>query len=134
MPGSTFGIELLHDSGESIGKILHASFGRLTSLVTVFLSVTVEGKVIATTNKKPELSSPPEAETERMIEAPVRRIWQRHLQRLTAARTTGDVCRFQDFNDLAAFEDEWSKRIFEYQVTRGVWVEMSEAEVAALRR
>lgn len=134
MPGNAFGIEMLHNSGESIGKVIHATFGSLTSLVTVFLSVSDNGKITATTNKKPELNAPPEVDTERMAGFAVAELWQRHLERLSAARTIRAVRRFQGFDDVASFEDEWVKRIFEYQVSRGVWVEMSESEVAALRR
>jgi hypothetical protein len=87
--------------------------------------------VIATTNKKPDLSTPPNMEGERMIGARVGKLLQRHLQRLATVKATCNVTRFQNFEDIALLEDRMGKLLVDYHVGRGVWVEMTPQEVAA---
>jgi hypothetical protein len=133
IPGTGIGVELLHDSGEIAGKIVYASVGRRESLVAGLISLLNDGRILATSNKRPELNSAPEIELERMVGANFDQLLKRHRQRLSAGRARSAPVKFRGFDELADFEDRLSRINLDYQTRRGVWVEMSIGEIEALR-
>jgi hypothetical protein len=133
-PGESGGVYLLHESGEVGGGVVFVRYGKLQSSVISFLSFLHDGQMLMTSNKRREFNSPLEPQIERLVGATAQELWKRHVQRIEKVRASNPPRKLS----VPGAYQEWFDRItrvtFEHNVLRGLWVEMSADEVAALRQ
>jgi hypothetical protein len=128
-PGESGGVHLLHESGEVAVTIVHVKLRARERTVIGFISLLSDGKTIATSNKRPEFNNPPGVEIERLVGGGVAALWQRHSQRLERVR---DATPPRKLIFPAAYEELFeamTKKVFEHNVRRGLWVEMTALEI-----
>jgi len=127
------GLLALHAAKTTTAKVIYASFRTRETQTTTLQSGLADGTVLATTNKKQDFNSRAGVLIERRVGAPASVLWERHQQKLEALRTSNPPGIFADFGAVADFEDALIQKTYDDRIRRGVWVEMTEAEVAALR-
>jgi hypothetical protein len=133
MIGSTYGVQALHSSHLAVGKILFVSLRNRERLVLAFLSRFDDGTILATTDKKPDFRTLPKYIVQRFPGAGARRLWELHQKKQAALSVSASPLTFANFEQTASFDDETSRASYEDKIRRGIWVEMTDAEVAALR-
>jgi len=101
--------------------------------VLAFLSELNDETVLGTTNKKAEFTPPKQSVIQRRVGANAKELWALHQQRLSELNPNIPAKTIVGLDQVAAFEDKTLHRSYEDKVRRGIWVEMTEAEVAALR-
>ena len=131
--GFGYAVQALHSSHEVVGKIIYVSVKTRESLVLAFLSELNDGILLATTNRKHDFNSPPKHVIQRKLGANASQLWELHQEQLAECGLKNPPEVFADFDQLAAFEDKNSRRLYEDKIKRGIWVEMTDSEVADLR-
>jgi hypothetical protein len=132
--GESAGVHLLHASGETTATIVSVRVRGRERTVMSLSSLLENGGVIATSNRPAEYNNPPGLEIERMVGSNALQLWQRHSQKLEAMRMSEPL---QKLLAAAAYEKLFeisTKRIFEYNVRRGLWVEMTPEEITVARK
>jgi hypothetical protein len=133
MIASGYGVQALHSSHLVIGQILFVSYKARERFALAFVSRFSDGTILATTDTKPNFRPLPNYIVQRFPGAGARRLWELHQKKQAALSTSAAPLTFANFEQTAAFADEASRASFEDRIRRGIWVEMTEAEVAALR-
>jgi hypothetical protein len=123
----------LHPAKTTTGKVIYAAFRTREQQVVTFQSELSDGTILSTTNKRRDFDPPPDAIVERYIGESAAGLWERHQKKLETLQPHNPPVRLADFSQLAAFEDKLIQRSFDDKIRRGIWVEMTDAEVAALR-
>jgi len=131
--GISRGLLALHAAKTTAAKVIYVSFRTRETQTTMLQSGLADGTILGTTNKKQDFNPHAGDLIERQVGAPASVLWERHRQKLEALQTSNPPRIFADFGEVAAFEDALVQKIYEDKIGRGVWVEMTEAEVAALR-
>ena len=130
--GSGCGIEGLHSSRQVLAKIIYVSFKTRESLVMGFISGFSNEIVLGTTNKKQDFNTPPNHINQRQIGADAPRLWELHRQKLTELGRNNLPQSFASLDEVAAFEDKILQMSYDDKIKRGIWVEMTDGEVALL--
>jgi hypothetical protein len=134
MIGSGYAVQTLHSSHLAIGKIISASYRTRENFVLAFFSRFKDGTILATTDKEPAFRVLPGYVVQRLPRGTgARRLWELHQKKLAAPRGDIPPDTFANFDQVAAFDDETVRAMYEDKIRRRIWVEMTEAEVAALR-
>jgi hypothetical protein len=131
--GSSYGVLSLHSSHHTLGKIIYVSIKAHTTLVLALMSELGDGTVFATSNKKQDFNQSPQYIAQRAPGAGAARLWELHQMKLEGLSRTRPPKKFTDFDQVAAFDDRFLRLSYDDKIRRGIWVEMTEAEVAALR-
>lgn len=134
MDGVGYGAVARHQSGEAIAKMIYAKFGTTENLALGFTTLLATGRVLATARHKAGLAHGAWVEVERQVGANVSELWNRHTERIARAKRDSAAVCMQNFDEVAAFDDDFIRRTCEFHVARGVWVPMSPSEVDALRQ
>ena len=133
MGGVAYGVQSLHPSHRTIGKIVFVSMKSRQSFVFVLVSELNDGTILATTNNKPQFNSPPGYTVFRRLQANAEQLWELHENNLAELSRNKPPKAIGDFDQVVALEDKSSQMSFADKVARGIWVEMAEAEVEVLR-
>ena len=137
-PTLGFVAAFLHPAGEAVARVLYArpaSAPEAAAKVrTSFMSQLADGTSVTTSNGKRELDPAPDTLTVWHPEMPVEQLWQRHQERLAELRLRASVQLVRTPEELAEHHDQVERRAFENYIRRGLYVEMSAAEVEAMRR
>jgi hypothetical protein len=131
--GISHGLVALHPAKTTIAKVLYALFRTREVQVTMFESKLANGTILGTTNKRRDFDPQPGVIIERHVGERAASLWQRHQKKLKALPADNPPVMFGGFEQVAAFEDKLVRDIYDNKIRRGIWVEMTEAEVAALR-
>ena len=131
--GISRGLVALHPSQTTIAKVLYALHRTREVQVTVFESELADGTILGTTNKKRDYNPLPGIVVERHVGERPSGLWERHQKKLQALQTGNPPVMFPGLEQVAAFEDKLVRKVYDDKIRRGIWVEMTEAEVAALR-
>jgi hypothetical protein len=130
----TAGVHLLHGSGETTVTVVSVKLRKRERTVMSLASLLKNGRVNATSNRPAEYDDPPGVDIERMVGNSASQLWQRHSQKLEEIRVNEPL---QKFSLPTAYEKLFeisTKKIFEHNVQRGLWVEMNPDEIAAARK
>jgi len=133
MAGAAFGVQALHPSKIATGKIVFASIGPRESLAFVFGSPMHDGTFLGTTNNRPQFNSPPGYIVLRRVGANAAELWKLHQDRLAELAAANPPKAVRNFDGVVELEDETARMIYADRVARGIWVEMTDSEVVALR-
>lgn len=133
LTGLAYSAIALPASGQIIAKTIFVCVPRREHTTTVFLSDLGAETILATTNKKPAFRPLPNHLVQRKVGAGIPFLLAWHQQKLSALGRERPARVFTDLDDLAAFDDRLVQQTYDDKIQRGIWVEMSDAEVAALR-
>lgn len=131
--GGGYAVEGLHSSCQILAKVLFVYFKTREHLVIVLFSRYNDGPVLATTNKKPAFNPPSNHIVQRKIGARAGFLFNWHQKKLTEMSRTKLLQKFAGLDEAANFEDRLVQETYDDKIKRGIWVEMTEAEVAVLR-
>jgi hypothetical protein len=131
--GISRGLAALHSSKIAIGNVIYVSVKTRESQVVLFSSDLADGMILLTTNKKRDFDPTPGFFSERRLGASAAVLWGLHQKRLAASLQGNPPKILASFEQVAALEDKKVRKIFDEKLRRGVWVEMTDNEVAALR-
>jgi Zn-dependent protease len=133
LPGESSSAYLLHGSGQAIARITYWTVMTET-LVTSFISKLSDGTWLWTTNVAYQLDPAPNVKPLVCREAGGAELWKVHTSRLLEARRTCTVVMPASENQFAQLCDEFDLGNFDYLVTRGVYVPLSEKEIEHARK
>ena len=88
---------------------------------------------LATTDERPRYNPPPGHTVIRLFQANAARLWELHQQQLSELTPHNPPKPTANLEEVAVMEDRCFRMAFADKISRGVWVEMTEAEVQALR-
>jgi len=132
--GTAYGVQALHPSHKTIGKIVFASFRSRESLVLAFVSELNDGTFRGTTNNRRQFNPPPGYVVSRQVRANAAELWELHQNKLAKlSRGNNPPRTISNLDQVVEFENKTSLMSFEDKVTRGIWVEMTDSEVEAMR-
>jgi hypothetical protein len=130
--GMAHSVVSLHASRQIIAKVLYVSYAGRESFIFVFFS-SFGGTILATTNKREEFRPLPKHIVQRQIDAGAPVLLALHQHKMLTLGT-GDLAQsFAGLDEVAAFDDALIQATYEDKIKRGIWVEMTEPDVAALR-
>src|SRR5882724_2095592 len=131
--GVSYAVEGLHSSRQIVAKVIYVIFKTRESFVTALISGFPDGTLLAPTIKKRDFTPPRKHVVQRQPGAGAPALLELHQRALAklASRKAPQV--FNNLEAVAAFEDIFLRESYEDKIKRGIWVEMTEAEVAALR-
>ena len=134
------GCYMMHASGEIVATFLYArNFAEDGSShqsdVTAFLTPLADGSMLVTTDQSQKLESPSHDDIRREPGASLEELFSVHRARVAAARSAGRLApgKILETPELAEVVDAYELRSFEFHVTRGVWVPMTDTQVVRLR-
>jgi hypothetical protein len=133
MAGSAYGVQALHSSHRTMGKIIYVSFKTRESFVLGFLCELNDGTIFGSANRKQDFNNPPNFIVQRLPGANASQLWELHQKTLAGFDHNNPPKIIAGFDQVAAFEDKTARLNHEVKIGRGILVEMTEAEVAALR-
>ncbi|HSY16867.1 MAG TPA: hypothetical protein VK815_00970 [Candidatus Acidoferrales bacterium] len=131
--GVGFGVEGLHTSRRILAKAIYVHFKNRERFLIALTSGFRDGTVFSTTNKKRDFTPPPNHLVLRKLGADARTLLDLHQRKVTKLSARAPVEVFNGLGDVAAFEDKMLQASYDDKIRRGVWVEMTDAEVHALR-
>jgi hypothetical protein len=131
--GLGYGVQALHPSHKTMSKVLYVSYKNRERSVLAFLSELNDGTILGTTNKKQDFNTPPKHIIQRRLGASARELWELHQKKLAEMNRSNPPKIFANFDQVAAFEDKFLRMSYDDKIRRGIWVEMTDAEVAASR-
>ena len=132
--GAAYGVQALHSSQKTIGKIVFASFRSRESLALVFVSELNDGTFSGTTNNRRQFNPPPGYIVSRQARASAAELWELHQNKLAKlSRDNNPPKTIGNLDQVVEFENKTSRMFFEDKVARGIWVEMTDSEVEAMR-
>ncbi len=123
-----------HDSGRCVARVIHsrATSGTITieQVVTAFLSLLKDGRVLVTTDMRPAFrGGPPNFIVERRVGASPSALLEEHLKRLSAI-PEADIQPIQTTPQCDAFVDDYERQAFDFNLRRGLYVTISQEELA----
>jgi len=123
----------LHNSGATIARVMHSQAtspqNTITKLAIFLVSVLKDGRQLVTTNMPPSFQTPPKIVTERRIDAPAAVLYEVHKQRL-ACFPDEEIRKFATVAERDAFIDDSELEAYEFQRRRGLYVPLTDADVA----
>lgn len=131
--GISYAVEGLHSSRQILAKVIYVFFKTRESFVLALYSGYPDGTILATTNKKRDFTPPPRHVVQRKLGADAQFLLALHQRKMTELAARHPPLTFNDLAAIAAFDDQALRESYDHKIRRGVWVEMTEAEVAALR-
>ena len=132
--GTAYAVQGLHTSRQILAKVIYVFYKTRERFSISLFSGFPDGIVLATTNKKRDFTPPSAHLVQRQIGADAQSLLARHQRKMfKLTTTTKPPLAFNSLADVAAFEDELLIQSYDDKIRRGVWIEMTEAEVAALR-
>ena len=132
--GVGYGVQALHTSGTTIGKVVFVAVKNRRNFSFSFISHLQDKTYYFTTNNQRRFNPAPEHWGTRKLGTTSSQLWEAHQQALQKLERKGNPAKaLGDFDQMAATDDTYMEQIYADRIGRGIWVEMSEAEVAALR-
>jgi hypothetical protein len=131
--GGGYAVEGLHSTGQILGKVLYVYYKGRERLVIAFMTGFTEETILATNNKKREFNPPAGHIVQRSVGAGAEVLFRLHQKKLAELGRAKTSQVFMGLDGVAAFEDKLAQRSYDDKIKRGIWVEMTDAEVAALR-
>lgn len=131
--GVAYGVACLHSSKLTVANAIYVSVKTRERLVIALLSDLADGTMLGTTNKKQEFNPLPGHIAQRKIGASAQELLELHQQKLSALHSKNPARVLAGLNEVAAVEDKLQHQVFDDKIRRGIWVEMTDAEVEALR-
>jgi hypothetical protein len=131
--GQAYGVQALHSSQKTVGKVKFTSFKSRQSFLFVFISELKDGTVLGTTNNRPQFNSPHGYMVLRQLGASAPQLLELHQNKLSELSHGNPPNLINNFDQVEALEDKTSRMSYEDKIARGVWVEMVGSEVEALR-
>lgn len=132
--GSGYAVQALHDDGQALGKIVFVQYKSRQNFSVSFISQLRDTTFYITTNNRRMFNTPPGNEGRRIRGATAAQLWESHQKSLKELADRGNQAKvMSDFEQMAPIEDDLMSRIYADRINRGIWVEMTEAEVNALR-
>ena len=131
--GVAYGLQTLHSSYTTIGKVIFVSYRGRECVVVAFVSEPTDETLLGTTNNKQRFNNPPGYHVQRRLHATATQLWELHQNRLAALSQSNSPKTISDFDQVVMFEDKTSRMSYEHKIARGIWVEMTESEVMVLR-
>jgi hypothetical protein len=131
--GGGYAVEGLHSSKQIIAKVIYVYFKARERQVIALFSGVSDGIVLATTNKKREFNPLPKHIVQRKVGAEAEELLAMHQKKMADFNRANTLRSFASLEDVAGFEDRLIGETYDDKIRRGIWVEMTEAEVAALR-
>jgi hypothetical protein len=133
MGGASYGVQALHSSHKTIGKIICVSYSGRQSFLYACISELNNGEVLATTNYRPQFNPPPGYAVFRRPGANTAQTLRLHQNKLAELEYSNPPKMINHLDQVEALEDKILRMSFEDKISRGIWVEMTDAEVEALR-
>ena len=133
MGGLGYGVQCLHSSRQILAHIIYVAYQSRERFVITLVSGLPDGTVLGTTNKKRDFNPPFEYKIRRKVGADAENLLAMHQQSLAALTSNAPPQSFAGLVEVAAFEDKLMRQSHADKIKRGIWVEMTEAEVTALR-
>jgi hypothetical protein len=134
MPGETGGVLLFDESGEVGASVTFVKYRGRECRVVGFISVLNDGSVLSTTDKRPEYNPPPGIEVQRIMGATPQQLWSAHHQTLEKYKVSNPPRKFVLPDAYEELFDQVTRKMFEHNVRRGLWVEMTPEEISAARQ
>jgi hypothetical protein len=131
--GISCGMVALHPAKTATAKVIYALFRGREVQVTIFQSELADGTILATGNKKRDFNPLPGVIVQRHVGESAAGLWKRHQGRIEALPSRNPPIMFAGLEQVAAFEDKLVQKSYDDKIRRGIWIEMTDAEVAALR-
>jgi len=131
--GRSCGVQALHSSRKTVGKIIYVSYKERQSFLFAFISELNRGEILATTNHRPQFNTPPGYVVFRCVGANATQTVQFHQNKLEEREEDNPPKMIANLDQVVALDDKTSRMSFEDKTSRGVWVEMTDSEVEMLR-
>jgi hypothetical protein len=132
--GVGYSVQAMHASRQTIGKIVFIVVKNRQSFSFGFVSQLGDERFYFTTNNRRKFNPAPKHFGLRKLGTTSGQLWNFHRKRLESLNRRGEsVKTFADFNDMVESDNLYIKQNFEDKIRRGIWVEMTDAEVAACK-
>jgi hypothetical protein len=131
--GAAYGVQTLHPSHKTIGKVLFVSMKSSENFVFVFVSELNDGTFFGTTNNRPMFNSPLGYNILRRLHANAAQLLELQQNKLAELSQRNPPKTISNFDQVAGFEDKTSRMLHEDKVSRGIYIEMTDSEVEVLR-
>ncbi|HWI58390.1 MAG TPA: site-2 protease family protein, partial [Bacillota bacterium] len=124
-----------HTGGEIVARLMHVRLGTVhppkENLALSLISQLADGRRLVTTSQRPSFDGPPNYLVQRRIGASLEELLALHQQKLVELRPGVAPERIPDKAALAAFIDRNEEEAMQFHLRRGVYEEVSPAELAA---
>jgi len=131
--GVGYGVIGLHSSRCILSKAIYVSYKSRERFIIALVSGFADGTILGTTNKKRDFNSPPRHVVQRRVGADAECLFNLHQKKLARMGRGNRPEMLNGQVEVAAFEDRFMQQSYADKIKRGIWVEMAEAEVTALR-
>lgn len=132
--GKAYSVQALHEGGQALGKIIFVEYRRRRNSSLSFISQLRDKTFYSTNNNRRTFNPPPGSQGRRMRGATAAQLWESHQMNLKKLANLANPAKvMNDFDQMAEVDDDLMTRIYADRIGRGIWVEMTEAEVNALR-
>jgi hypothetical protein len=132
--GNAYGVQAISGDRQSICKVVYVEVKTRQNFSVSFISQLPDKTYYATTNNKKMFNAPPGRKGIRKLGATSGQLWELHQQALKKLAADGNPARvMSNFDQMAEVEDTFMSEMYADRIRRGLWVEMTEAEVNALR-
>jgi len=131
--GVGYGVEGLHSTRRILAKVIYVHYKNRERFLIALTSGFRDGTVFSTTNKKRDFTPPPKHIVQRKRGADATTLIELHQRKLNKLSARTPVEMFNGFGDVAAFEDKILRASYDDKIRRGIWVEMNDEEIHALR-
>ncbi|HEV2695410.1 MAG TPA: hypothetical protein VG347_21120 [Verrucomicrobiae bacterium] len=131
--GLSYAVEALHSSRQILAKVIYVFYRNRERTVIYLVSGLPNDTLLATTNKKRDFTPRPGHIVQRKVGADAKYLIDLHQQKLSQLTAGQPALVFNNLEAVTAFEDKFLRESYDHKIRRGTWVEMTEAEVAALR-
>jgi hypothetical protein len=132
--GVGYGVQAVHSSRQAIGKIVFVAVRKRKHFSFSFISQLKDETFYFTTNNRKRFNSAPGHFGLRKLGTTSRQLWEIHQKSLERLSRRGNPVKvLADFNQMVESDNVYMKQMYEDKIRRGIWVEMTEAEVATLR-
>ena len=123
----------LHSSRQIIARIIYAWHKARQRVVTDLSSRFHDGIILGTTNNDLYFNPLRNFIIQRKVGARAEYLFEWHQKKIAELSQTKTPQTFAGLEGVAAFEDELLRQIHDDRIKRGIWVEMTDAEVTTLR-
>ena len=120
--------------GEHAALVAACRVQDTATLETTFVSELCDGTVVATGNNHRRFDPPPGVHALHDTTASVDQLFELHSQRVAELTDESSVVTVTSEEDVLLLQDKIVNRVFDYMTRRGVWVEMTQHEIDALKQ
>lgn len=128
-----YAIMALHSARQVTAKVLYVFYHNRERMVVVFNSSFTDGTTVGSTNKKKEFNPLPELVVVRKVGCDAACLLKLHQDKVAQLCQTKTPVTLAGLDDVSVFEDKLIQEVYDDKIRRGIWVEMTEPEIAALR-